>query len=174
MYPNGQGSWARTGRGRRCAQASPSWLALHARIAAWALPSWFALLAHCSGFALTTIEWIQLLQSNKFIHFALQNLWIHLQNLWIHILNEFSSKWIHLLEKKKRKKSTRESNQVPTINTHSAMPPSTCYYVFYNIYPDLIYDSYEWENDVTNYYRWIHLRFCSRQRKKHMNNLKLK
>ncbi len=79
MYPNGQGSWARPGRGRRCARAFPSRLALRARglhyvLAARALPLWFMLLAHGLGFALTTIKGIHLIQLNEFIYFALQNI----------------------------------------------------------------------------------------------------
>ncbi len=43
LHPNGQGSRARPGWGRMCAQALPLWLALHAcgsgyALAAWALP----------------------------------------------------------------------------------------------------------------------------------------
>ncbi len=182
MYPSGQGSWARPGWGRRCAQALPSRLALRTcgsryALVAWASPLWFALLAHGSGCALTTIKWIYLLQLNEFIYFALQKLWIHLQNLWILILNEFISKWIHLFKNEKRIKSLQwELNHVPTIAIHTATPPSTSstLVIFKFINTNFIYDSHEWENDVINYYRRIHLRFCSRQQKKHMNNVKLK
>ncbi len=81
MYPNGQGSWARPGRGRRCARASPSRLLLRAPgsryvlasrlglrtcLAAWAYPLQFTLLAHGSGFPLTTIKWIHWLQLKEF------------------------------------------------------------------------------------------------------------
>ncbi len=145
---------------------------LHYALAAQALPSRFALLAHGSGFSLTTIKWIHLLQLNEFIYFALQNIWIHLQNLWIHKLNEFISKWIHLF---KKKSTTRVE---PCINYCYTLCHTTIDLlsndVFNNIYTYFIYDSHEWENDITNYNRWIHLRFCSRQQKKHMNNIKLK
>ncbi len=108
MYPNGQGSWAWPGQGRRCA---------------WALPLQFALLTHSSGSALTTINWIHLFQLNEFIYFALQNLWIHLQNLWLHILNEFISKWIHLFQKENNKKSTMRVE--PCTNYHVTLCHTT-------------------------------------------------
>ncbi len=145
-------------------------------LAARASPSWFALLARGLGFALTTIIWIHLLQLNGFIYFALQNLWIHLQNLWLHILTDFISKWIHLSKKKTNKNAPLEVEPCSnyhytlchtTINLHNAG-------FFYNICTNFVHDSHEWENDFTNYYRWIHLCFCSRQQKKHMNNIKLK
>ncbi len=80
VYTNGQGSRAWPGQGRRCARASPLWLALRARgsgyvLVAWASPSWFALHGHGSGFALTTIKWIHLLQLNELIYFALQKIY---------------------------------------------------------------------------------------------------
>ncbi len=130
---------------------------------------------HLFCFTPTTIKWIHLLQLNEFIYFALQKQWIHLQNQWIHILNEFISKWIHLFKKKKTKHPPQELNHVPTIVTfcHTTINLPNVE-VSYNIDTNFIYDSHEWENDVTNYYRWIHLCFCSRQWKKHMNNIKLK
>ncbi len=56
MLPNGQGSQARPGRGRRCAQASPSQLALHPRglgfvLTARAIPLRLALCPLGLGFA---------------------------------------------------------------------------------------------------------------------------
>ncbi len=120
VYPNSQGSWAWPGRGRRCAWALPLRLALRTcglrfALAACALPLQFALLPNGLGFALTTIEWIRLLQLNKFVYFALpwqqlneliyynemNSFILHWKNLWIHILNGFISKWIHLCEKNK-------------------------------------------------------------------------
>jgi hypothetical protein len=40
LHPNGQGSRARPGRGRRCAQALPLWLALQACGSGFALAAW--------------------------------------------------------------------------------------------------------------------------------------
>ena len=105
--------------------------------------------------------WIHLL--NEFIH--LQNQWIHLQksmNSSI-IIYEFISKMNSLVNEfinfeKNIKNLLQDSNHVPNISTHSAQPPTACWThpFFYNIYTAFTYDSHEWENDVTNYYRWIH------------------
>ena len=116
VYPNGQGSWARPGRGKRCAWASPSWLALRARHLGFALAICATRLRlglrpdNNEMNSFITIKWI-----HRILH--CKNQWIHLQklmnssaksmnssakiyefiykNLWIHLLNEFISKWIH-------------------------------------------------------------------------------
>ncbi len=72
-------------------------------LAAQASPSWLALHAHSSGFALTTIKWIHLLKLNEFIYFALQKIYEFIYSMhsylyefiylnhWIQQIYEFES-----------------------------------------------------------------------------------
>ncbi len=59
--------------------------------------------------------------------------------------------------KKKIKILYWDSNHIPNIDVRSAITPTAgwTHLFFYNINTVFIYDSHEWENDVTNYSQTI-------------------